>query len=71
MAESYKADEVELGSIAGFPIVYSGFELRGGNFAADLRVDLPIDVEPLAIFRLTLLIVLLVLQQGQSTKPMP
>ena len=50
VAESYKADEVELGSIAGFPIVYSGFELSGGNFAADLRVDLPIDAEPLAIF---------------------
>ncbi|HNC04107.1 MAG TPA: helicase-related protein, partial [Agitococcus sp.] len=50
VAESYKADEIELGSIAGFPIVYNGVELRGGNFAADLRVDLPIDVEPLAIF---------------------
>ena len=71
VAESYKADEIELGSIAGFLIVYNGVELRGGNFAADLRVDLPIDAEPLAIFPIDPAYSITGIATGQSTKPMP
>ena len=50
LAEAYTDGEQQLGSIGGFPIRYIGVELRDGNFAAELSLDLPGDGEPLAVF---------------------
>lgn len=50
LAESYTAGEHKLGSIGGFPIVYTGVEMRGGSFGADVSIELPNDPEPLLAF---------------------
>ncbi len=52
LAEAYTPGEQELGKIGGFPILYNGVELRGGNFAADMSIDLPGSPDALAVFPL-------------------
>jgi N12 class adenine-specific DNA methylase len=50
LAESYTPGEQVLGSIGGFPILYNGVELRGGNFAADASIDVAGNPDPLIVF---------------------
>ena len=50
LAEAYTAGEQTIGEIGGFPIVYNGVEIRGGNFAADATVTIPGDPDPLITF---------------------
>ncbi|NPU91379.1 MAG: PLxRFG domain-containing protein [Gammaproteobacteria bacterium] len=50
LAEAYTADERVLGKIGGFEIKYHGVELRGGNFVAEVSLDIPGDHDPLMTF---------------------
>lgn len=50
LAESYTAGEKVIGEIGGFNIVYNGVEMRGGNFAADVTLDIPGDPDALIVF---------------------
>ena len=42
--------EKKLGEIGGFDIIYYGMELKGGNYAGSVHVDIPGDPEPLMHF---------------------
>lgn len=50
LAEGYTAGEQTIGEIGGFPVVYTGVEMRGGNFAADASLQIPGDPDPLIVF---------------------
>lgn len=50
LAEMYIEGEQTVGRIGGFPIVYNGVLLRKDDFAADLSVSLPGDLEPLITY---------------------
>ena len=42
--------EQKLGEVGGFDITYFGMDMKGGNYAGSLHVDVPGDPEPLMIY---------------------
>ena len=50
LAEGYTVGEQTLGEVGGFPIVYTGVEIRGGSFAAEAHLQIPGDPDPLIVF---------------------